>query len=271
MNFNNHESGMQRHINRPQDVDELERFRDETLRALAPLEHRKRPKAEAPSSIRAFIQRTEDDVLATMPSYQYPTSLQRSSKPNFFLSGAMITVVGAALIGVIVASAGLAGVTLDDLSVTHWVTQLTESSSNTVKNDGAQAILNDTTEQAEPSPLSSQALATEAAAVADHPPSSQSTSSTAEPVQPADLAQPIATSDSSQGSSSRKDEIATPTKSERTLAATSSNVSASPVAITEEKKSELYRQYLAWQASQEKPKRAAEAHATRKHRANAAN
>ena len=279
MDFNKHESGTQRQIDRPQNVDELERFRDEILRALAPLEHRKRPEAEAPSSIRAFIQRTDDDVLATMPSYQYPTSLQRSSKPNFFLSGAMITVVGGALIGVTVASAGLAGVTLDDLSVTRWVTQLTGSSPNTVKNDGAQAILNDTTEQAEPSSLSSQAPATEAAAVADHPPSSQSTSSTAEPVQPANLAQPtVATPDPSQGRSSRNNGIATPTINEGTLAATSGDESWSPFA-KEKKNAELYRQYIAWQADREKSqseqrhssKRTAETHASRKHRSIAAN
>ena len=220
MDFNEHESGTQRQIDRPQNVDELERFRDEILRALAPLEHRKSPEAEAPSSIRAFIQQTDDDVLTTMPSYQYPTSPQRSSKPNFFLSGAMITVVGGALIGVTVASAGLAGVTLDDLSVTRWVTQLTGASPNAVENDGTQAILKDTTEQAEPSPLSSQAPATEAAAVADHSPSPQTASSSAEPVQPADLAQPaIATSDHGQGSSSRNDGIATPATNEGTLAA----------------------------------------------------
>src|SRR5215468_10264181 len=99
MDFNKHESGTQRQIDRPQNVDELERFRDEILRALAPLEPRKSAEAGAASSIRAFIQRTDDDVFATMPSYQGPTWTQRSSKPNFFLSGAMITVVGGALIG----------------------------------------------------------------------------------------------------------------------------------------------------------------------------
>jgi len=40
MDFNKHESGTQRQIDRPQNVDELERFRDEILRALAPLEHK---------------------------------------------------------------------------------------------------------------------------------------------------------------------------------------------------------------------------------------
>jgi hypothetical protein len=229
------------------------------------------PEAETPSSLQALIQRIDHDLLTTMPSYQYPTSLQHSFQPNFFIFGAMITIVGGALIGFTIAAANLAGVTLDDLSVTRWVTQLTSASPNTAKNDGGQAILNDTTTQAEPSPLSSQAPATEAAAVADHPPSSQSTSSSAEPVQPADLAQAaLATPDPSQGSSSRKDEIATPTANEGTLAATSSNVSSAPDAVTEEKKSELYRQFLAWQASQEKPqseqrhssKRTADAHAS---------
>jgi hypothetical protein len=281
MDFNGHELGAQRQIDRPQDVDELERFREDISRAIAPLEHRMSPDARAPSSIRALIQQTHDDLLATMPSYQYPTSMQHSFKPNFFLSGAMITIVGGALIGVTIAASNLAGVTLDDLSVTRWVTQLTGASPNAVKNDvtQAQAIQKDTTEQAEPSPLSSQAPATEAAAVADHPPSSQSTSSTAEPVQPANLAQPaVATLDPSQGSSSRKDGIATPTTNEGTLAAISGNVSSSPFVLKEEKNTELYRQYLSWQANQEKSqneqrhysKRTAEAHASiaskRKHR-----
>jgi hypothetical protein len=278
MDFNKHESGTQRQIDRPQNVDELERFRDEILRALAPLEPRKSGEAGVASSIRARIQRTDDDVLATMPSYQYPTSLQRSSKPNFFLSGAMITVVGGALMGAIVASAGLAGVTLDDLSVTRWVTQLTGTSPNAVKNDETQAILNDTTEQAKPSQLSLQAPATQASAVADHPPSAQSTSSTAEAVQPANLAQPaVATPDPSQGSSAWKDGIATPTTNEGTLAATSDE-SSSPFA-KEKKNAELYRQYIAWQADREQSqseqrhssKRTAETHASRKHRSNATN
>lgn len=278
MDFSKHELGAQRQIERPQDVDELERFREEIL-ALAPLEPIISPEAGAPSSIRALIQRSDDDVLATMPSYQDPTRMERSSKPNFFLSGAMITIVGGALIGVTVAAANLAGVTLDDLSVTRWVTQLTGSSPDSVKNDGAQAILKDTTEQAEPSSLSSQAPATEAAAVADHPPSSQSTSSSAEPVQPAALAQPaLATPDPSQGSSSPKDGIATPTTNEGKLAATGDNESSSP--FDEEKRNaELYRQYLEWQANREKSqseqrnssKRTADAHASRKHRSNAAN
>jgi hypothetical protein len=188
----------------------------------------------------------------------------------------MIIVVGA-LIGATIAVAGLQRVTLDDLSVARWVTQLTGASPNAAKNDGTQAILNDTTEQAEPSPLSSQAPATEADA--DHSPSSQTTSSSAEPVQPAVLAQPaVATSDHGQDSSSRKDGIATPTTNEGTLAAISGNVSSSPFVLKEEKNTELYRQYLSWQANQEKSqneqrhysKRTAEAHASiaskRKHR-----
>jgi hypothetical protein len=192
-----------------------------------------------------------------MPSYQYPTSLQHYFKPNFLVFGAMVTIVGGALIGVAIAAANLAGVTLDDLSVTRWVTQRTGASPNGVKNDGAQAILKDATEQAEPSPLSPQAPATEEAAVSDHPPSSQTTSSSAEPVKPADLAQPaVATPDPSQGSSSRKEGIATPTANEGTLAATGDDESSSPFA-KEKRNSELYRQYLAWQA-----KRTGDAHAS---------
>jgi len=96
------------------------------------------------------------------------------------------------------------------------------------------------------------------------------------------LAQPTAaTSDHGQGGSSRKDENASPTTNEGTLAATS-NASSSPVTVTEEKDSELYREFIAWQASREKAqseqrrpapsfKRPAEAHASRTHRANAAN
>jgi hypothetical protein len=256
----------------------MERFKEDISRAIAPLEQRMSPDARAPSSIRALIQQTHDDLLATMPSYQYPTSMQHSFKPNFFVFGAIITIVGGALIGVTIAAANLAGVTLDDLSVTRWVTQLTGASPNAVKNDETQAILNDTTEQAKPSQLSLQAPATQAAAVADHPPS-QSTSSSPEPVQPADLAQPaVATLNTSQGSSSRKDGIATPTINEGTLAATSGDESSSPFAVRE-RNSELYRQYIAWQANREKSqseqghpsKRTAEKQASRKHRSDATN
>jgi hypothetical protein len=84
-------------------------------------------------------------MLATMPSYQYPTSMHHSFKPNFVVFGAMITIVGGALIGVMMAAADLAGVTLEDLSVTRWITQLTGASPNAAKNVGAQAILNDAT------------------------------------------------------------------------------------------------------------------------------
>jgi hypothetical protein len=271
MDVNRHDLGAQRQLDRSQDVDEMERFKEDISRAIAPLEQRMSPDARAPSSIRALIQQTHDDLLATMPSYQYPTSMQHSFKPNFFVFGAMITIVGSALIGVMIAAANLAGVTLDDLSVTRWVTQPTGASPNAVKNNEAQAILKDTTEQVEPSRLSSQAPATETSVVADQPPPSQTTSSSAEPVKPADLAQPaIATPDPSQDSSSRKDGIATPTTSEGTLAATSGTIFSSPLALKEEKNSELYRQYLSWQASQEKTqseqlhssKRTADAHAS---------
>jgi hypothetical protein len=276
MDFKRHELGAQRQINRPQDVDELERFKEEISRAIAPLEHRMSTEAEASSFRRALIRRAGHDMLATMPNYQYPTSTQHTYKPNLFVFGAMITIVGGALIGVTIAN--LERVNLDDLSVTRWLAQLTGTSPSTAKNDETQAILNDTTAQTEPSPSSSQSPPTEAAAVADHPPSSQTTSSSAEPVQSAELAQPaIATSDHSSDSFSRKDEIAIPTTSESTFAATSGNLSSSPFVLKEEKNSDLYRQYLSWQANQEKPqseqrhsKRAAQAHASRKHRANAA-
>ena len=270
MDFNRHELGAQRQIDRPQEVDEMERFREDISRAIAPLEHSMSPEAGAPSSIRALIDRAGHDMLATMPSYQYPTSMQYSFKPNFFVFGAMITIVGGALIGVMIAAANLERVNLDDLSVTSWLTQLTGTSPSAAKNDETQAILNETTAQAEPSPPSSQSPPTEAAAVADHPPSSQTTSSSAEPVQPAELAQPAtATSDHSQDSSSRKDEIATPTTSESTFAATSGNLSSSPFVLKEEKNSDLYRQYLAWQANREKSQseQRHSAHASRKHRA----
>jgi hypothetical protein len=252
MDFNRHELGAQRQIDRPQDVDELERFREDIARAIAPLEQGMSPEAEAPSSIRALIERAGHDPLATMPSYQYPTSKQQFFNRNFFVFRAMIIVVGA-LIGATIAAAYLQRVTLDDLSVTRWVTQLAGASPNAVKNDGTQAILKDRTEEAEPSPLSSQApAATEAAVVADHPPSSQTTSSSAEPVQPADLAQPgVATSDHSQDSSSRKDGVATPATNEGTIAATGDNESLSPFAKAE-RNAELYRQYIEWQANREK-------------------
>jgi hypothetical protein len=263
--------GARRQIDRPQEVDELERFKEEISRAIAPLEHRMSTEAEAPVLRRALIERADHDMLATMPSYQYPTSMQHSFNPNFFVFGAMITIVGVALIGVTVAAVNLERVTSDDLSVTRWLTQLTATSPSVAKNDETQAILNDTTAQAEPSPPSSQNPPTEAATVVDHPPSSQTPSSSAEPVQPADSAQPaVATSDHSQDSSSRKDEIATSTTSESTFAATSGNVSSSPFILKVEKNSELYRQYLAWQANREKSqseqrhssKRTADAHAS---------
>jgi hypothetical protein len=288
MDFNKHELdsqrvGARRQTDDLQDPDELERFREELLRAIAPLEHRMSPKAEAPSSRPALVQRTGHDVPAAVPIHRYPASMQHASKPKLFVFGAMIAILGGVLIGVTIAAADMEQVTLADLSVTRWLMQLTGASPNAAKNDGAQAFLNDTAAQAEPSPLSSQAPTTEAAAVPDHPPSSQTTSSNAESAQPADLAQPAAaTSDRGQDGSSRKDENASPTTNEGTLAATSVNVSSSPVAVTEEKNSELYREFIAWQASREKPqseqrrsalssKRAAEAHASRTHRANAPN
>jgi hypothetical protein len=288
MDFNQHEldrqrAGARRQTDGFQDADELERFKEELLRAIAPLELRMSPKAGAPYSRPALVQRTGHDVLAAVPIHRYPASMQRSSKPRLFVFGAMIAILGGALIGVTIAAADMEQVTLADLPMARWLTQLTGASPNAVKNDETQAVLNDTTAQAEPSPLSSQAPTTEAAVIPDHPPSSQTTSSSAEPVQPADLAQPAAaTSDHGQGGSSRKDENASPTTNEGTLAATSGNASSSPVAVTEDKDSELYREFIAWQASREKPqseqrrsapsfKRPAGAHASRTHRANAAN
>jgi len=158
MDFKRHDLGPERQIDRPQDVDEMERFREEILRAIAPLEHRMSPEAEAseaeaPSFRRALIQRASHDMLATMPSYQHPTSMLNSFKPNVFVFGAMITIVGGALIGVTIAAANLERVNLDDLSVTRWLTQLTGASPNAVKNDEPQAFLNDTNAQADPSAL----------------------------------------------------------------------------------------------------------------------
>ena len=190
MDFERQELGAQRQIDRPQDVDELERFKEEISRAIAPLEHRMSTEAEASSFRRALIQRAGHDMLATMPSYQYPTSMQHAFKPNFFVIGAMTTIVGGALIGLTIAAADLERFNLDDLSVTRWLTQLTGASPNAGKDDGPQAIVNDSTVQAEPSPPSTQNPPTEAAAVVDLPPSSQTTSSSAEPVQPAVLTQP---------------------------------------------------------------------------------
>ena len=213
------------------------------------------PVAGAPSSVQALIQRTHDDLLATMPSYQYPTSMQYSFKPNFFVFGAMITIVGGALIGVTIAAANLERFTLNHLSVTRWLTQV--ASPGAVKNDETKVILNDTTAQAESSPPSSQNPPTDAAAVVDHPPSSQTTSSSAEPVEPAALAQAAAaTPEHSEDFSSRKDGIETPTTNQGAPAATSDDESSSPFA-KEKRNSELYRQYLAWQA-----KRTADAHAS---------
>jgi hypothetical protein len=276
MAFNEHECdwrrvGARSQTDGVQEADELESFREELLRAIAPLEYRMSPKAGAPSSRPAPFHR-----------YQAPKQ-QHSFKSKLFVFGAMSAIVGGVLMGVTLAAADMEQVILADLSLPRWFVQLTGASPDVAKNDGAQATLSDTTAQAGPSPVSSQAATTEASVVPDHPPPSQTTSSSAESVQPADSAQPAAaTSDHGQGGSSWKDENASPTTNEGTLAATSGNVSSSPVAVTEEESSELYREYIAWQASREKPqseqrrsvpsfKRAAEAHASRTPRTNAAN
>jgi hypothetical protein len=87
MDFNR-QLGPQRQIDRPQqDVDRLERFREEILRGLAPLEPRMSPEAGAPSSKRAVIQWTSDDVLATMPSYQTPHKCSFLPSRTFFFPG----------------------------------------------------------------------------------------------------------------------------------------------------------------------------------------
>jgi hypothetical protein len=276
MAFNEHECdwrrvGARRQTDGLQEADELESFREELLRAIAPLEYRMSPKAGAPSSRPAPFHR-----------YQAPKQ-QHSFKSKLFVFGAMTAIVGGLLIGVTLAAADMEQVILADLSVPRWLVQLTGASPDVAKDDGAQATLSDTTAQARPSPLSSQAATTEASVVPDQPPPSQTTSSSAESVQPADMAQPAAaTSDHGQGGSSWKDENASPTTNQGTLAATSGNISSSPVAVTEEKSSELHREYIAWQASREKPqseqrrsppsfKRAAEAHTSRTPRAKAAN
>ena len=306
MDFDKHESdwqraGARRQAGGLQEADELESFKEELLRAIAPLELRMSPKAEAPFSRSGpvsrpgLVQRTDHDVLAAAsmqrPSKSKPSksTLSKStlSKSRLLVFGTMAAIVGGVVIGVTIAAADMEQVTLADLSVTRWLAQLTSASPNATKSDEAQATLqaalNDTTARAEPSPLSAQAAPTTEAAIPDRPPSSQTTSSSAEAVQPADLAQvAAATSDHGQDSSSRKDGIATPTTNEGTLAASSANASSSPVAGTEDKNSELYREFMAWQASREKPqseqrhsalpsKRPAEAHASRTHRANTAN
>jgi hypothetical protein len=274
MAFNKHECdwrrvGARRQTDGLQKADELESFKEELLRAIAPLEYRMSPKAGAPSS-------------RPTPFHRYHASKQQHSfKSKLLVFGAMTAIVGGVLISVTLAAVVMEQVTLADLSVPRWLVQLTGASPDVAKNDGAQATLSDTTAQAAPSPLSSQAATTEASVVPDHPPPSPTTSSSAESVQPAGLAlSAAATSDHGQSGSFWKDENASPTTDEGTLAATSGNVSSSPVAVIEEKSSELYREYIAWQASREKPqseqrrsvpsfKRAAEAHASRTH-ANAA-
>jgi hypothetical protein len=293
MDLNKHESdrqraGARRQTGGLQEADELESFKEELLRAIAPLELRMSPEAEAPFSRSGpvsrpgLVQRTDHDVLAAA-SVQRP-SKSKPSKSKLLVFGTMAAIVGGVLIGVTIAAADMEQVTLADLSVTRWLAQLTSASPDAMKGDGAQGTLNDTTARAEPSPRSAQAApTTEAAVVPDRSPSSQTTSSSAEAVQPADLAQvAAATSDHGQDGSPRKDENASPVANEGTLAASSANASSSPVAGTEDKNSELYREFMAWQASREKPqseqrhsalpsKRPAEAHASRTHRANTAN
>src|SRR5262249_52433347 len=158
--------------------DELESVKEELLRAIAPLELRMSPKAEAPFSRSGpvsrpgLVQRTDHDVLAAA-SVQRP-SKSKPSKSKLLVFVTMSAIVGGVLIGVTIAAADMEQVTLADLSVTRWLAQLTSASPDAMKGDGAQGTLNDTTARAEPSPLSAQAApTTEAAVVPDRSPSSQ--------------------------------------------------------------------------------------------------
>jgi len=277
--------GTRRQADDTQDAGELKRFQEDVLRAIAPLQDKMSPEAGVVSSWPALLHRGGHDVPAMMSIRQYPISLPLSFKQKLFVFGAMIAIVVGVSIGVMIVAADTGRVTLADSSVTRWLTQLTGGSPDAVKNDGAPIILNDTTAQAEPAPPSSQIPITEAPdrAVPDHPTSPQTTSSSPGSVQSADLTQPAAaTSDYGQGGSSGKDETASSAINEGAPVAASANVSSSSVAVPVQRDTELYREFIEWQANREKPqvqqhrsarsfKRAAGTLAPRTHRDNAAN
>src|SRR5215472_9278982 len=131
MDLNKHESdrqraGARRQTGGLQEADELESFKEELLRAIAPLELRMSPKAEAPFSRSGpvsrpgLVQRTDHDVLAA-------ASVERPSKSKLLVFGTMAAIVGGVLIGVTIAAADMEQVTLADLSVTRWLAQLTSA------------------------------------------------------------------------------------------------------------------------------------------------
>src|SRR5215831_3667807 len=150
MDLNKHESdrqraGARRQTGGLQEADELESFKEELLRAIAPLELRMSPKAEAPFSRSGpvsrpgLVQRTDHDVLAAA-SVQRP-SKSKPSKSKLLVFGTMAAIVGGVLIGVTIAAADMEQVTLADLSVTRWLAQLTSASPDAMKGDGAQGTL----------------------------------------------------------------------------------------------------------------------------------
>jgi hypothetical protein len=266
-------------------TDELKRFREDVLRAIEPLEDKMSPEAGLRPSWPALLGRGSHDVPAMMSIYQHQSSLPPSRKLKSFVFRAMIVIVVSVSISVMIIAADTERVTSAGLSVTRWLTQLTEAAPDAVKNDGAPIILNDTTAQAGPAPLSSQIPTTEVpqGAVPDYPTSPQTTSSSAGSVQSADLMQPtVATSDYGKGNSSGKDENASSKINESAPVGVNVNASSSSVSAPTENDSALYRQFIEWQANREKPqvhqhrsarssKRAARPLASRKHHANETN
>src|SRR5262252_6029994 len=104
MAFNKHECdwrrvGAQRQTDGLQEADELENFKEELLRAIAPLEYRMSPKAGAPSS---------------RPTPFQASKQQGTFKSKLFVLGAMTAIVGGVLIGVTLAAADMEHVTLAD-------------------------------------------------------------------------------------------------------------------------------------------------------------
>jgi hypothetical protein len=255
-----------------QSSDELKRFQEDVLRAIEPLQDQTSPEAGVRPS------------WPMMSIYQHQSSLPPSPKQKSFVLRAMIVIVVSVAISAMSIAADTERVTLAGLSVNGWLTQLTETVLDAVKNDGAPIILNDTTAQAEPAPLSSQIPTTEVpyGAVPDYSTSLQTTSSSDGSVQSADLMQPtVATSDYGEGSPSGKDENASSKINEGAPVAVNVNASSS-VSLPKKNDSALYREFIEWQANQEKPqvqqhrsarfsKRTAGTRTSRKYHANATN
>jgi hypothetical protein len=275
MDSNKHEFGSRSLVVRGQTddmqfSDELKRFQEDVQRAIEPLQDNISPGAGVRPS------------WPMMSIYQHQSSLPPSPKQKSFVLRAMIVIVVGAAISVMSIAADTERVTLADLSVNGWLTQLTGTAPDAVKNDGAPIILNDTTAQAGFAPLSSQIPTTEVpyGAVPDYSTSLQTTPSIDGSVRSADLMRPtVATSDYGEGSASGKDENASSKINEGAPVTVNVNASPSSISLPKKNDSALYREFIEWQSNREKPevqqhrsarssKQAAGVRASRKHRAN---